>query len=397
MSFQDSEEFLLNPFPWLEEMRKRNPVYHDGDTWNVFTYEDVKFVLNSHQLFSAGYSGYTQDKALKLRERPDSVILDLPTKYTLLTADPPLHDELRAITADAFTPSSLSSLEPFVRETVRTLLDSAEAKREVDVVKDVAEPLPILVILKMLGLPPEDVKRVKEWSDTVALNLGKESGAPISPSKFLELVTYVDRAIRERKGSPGEGLVNRLVNARINGKPLSRIELQGYVILLLIAGNETTTNLIGHAVNDLTRFRAWERLRREPSLVTWAVEEVLRFSPPVRRTFRLAKRDLELRGVRIREGEGIKVWIASANRDENVFPRPNDFLVDRKPNPHLSFGSGIHLCLGAPLARLETRVLLEEMLSRYSEVEIVERELKPVPNPILNGLKNLRVELRRAQ
>jgi len=185
-------------------------------------------------------------------------------------------------------------------------------------------------------------------------------------------------------------LISLIVNWKIRGKRLAKIEALGYIILLLAAGNETTTNLITHSVIDFTKFNLWGKISRD-SLMS-SIEEVLRFSPPVRRTFRIAKEDVEIGGKIIKKGEGIKVWIASANRDEDVFSNPDSFDINRRPNPHLSFGAGIHLCLGASLARMEAKVLLEEMINRCKKVEVLE-EPEPIPNEILNGFKSLKVRV----
>jgi len=380
-------QLLLNPYPWFSEMRRKDPVHFDGEVWNVFKYSDVKRVLLSHKTFSSQLSDYTQEKAERLREGIEDSI-GLPTYYTMLTTDPPLHDELKDITMDFFSPSSIAKLEPMIREVVKELTSNMDG--ELEFVREVAVPLPVMVIAELLGLPKEDRRKFKEWSDNIALTLGKESGKPISFEKLIEMVEYLERKIDERSKNGGKDLISLIVNWKIRGKRLAKIEALGYIILLLAAGNETTTNLITHSVIDFTKFNLWGKISRD-SLMS-SIEEVLRFSPPVRRTFRIAKEDVEIGGKIIKKGEGIKVWIASANRDEDVFSNPDSFDINRRPNPHLSFGAGIHLCLGASLARMEAKVLLEEMINRCKKVEVLE-EPEPIPNEILNGFKSLKVRV----
>jgi|ECHnycMinimDraft_1075156.scaffolds.fasta_scaffold03575_2 Cytochrome P450 len=371
--------FLLNPYPWLARMRAEDPVHFDGEAWNVFLYEDVRNVLNNYQLFSSGFSGYDSERAEEIRREKPNQIFAVPTRYTMLTADPPLHDELRGITSSFFSPSHLSKMEDYIRSVARSLLQS---KERLDLISDFASPLPIEVIVRMLGLSKHDVSKVKKWSDAVALNLGKDSGMPTDWSAMVEMLQFVNDALDSHQS--GEDLITKIRQATFRGMKLSRIEQVAYTVLLLIAGNETTTNLIGNAAVLLTKYNKWESVSTDP---TWTVEEVLRFSPPVRRTYRVARRDVEIRGRKIKEGDGIRVWIASANRDQSVFRDPDLFDPARKPNPHLSFGSGIHLCLGAPLARLEARVALEEL--RNFKVKVETENLEPVPNIILNGFRSV--------
>lgn len=367
-------------YEWFKKMRKENPVYYDGKTWNVFTYNEAKLVLNDYKRFSSDLTGYNE-KVEELRK--GKVIFDIPTKYTMLTSDPPLHDELRSMTSNFFNPSNLSRFESFIRDTVNQLLSDVD--EEFDVIEKLAIPLPVIVISKMLGIE-SDVKKVKEWSDVVALRLGKPTEIFKLGKKYLELINFSRNVMNEREGKAGNDLASVIANSS-----LSKIEKMGYFILLMIAGNETTTNLIGNAIEDFTIFNIWNYVRERGALK--AVEEALRFSPPVMRTVRLTKGKVELAGEKIDSDEIVRVWIASANRDESVFQNPDEFIPDRSPNPHLSFGSGIHLCLGAPLARLEARIALEEFAKRFDVIEIVNKE--KIDNEILNGYRRLVIKVRK--
>lgn len=367
-------------YEWFRKMRKESPVYYDGKIWNVFTYNDAKLVLNDHKRFSSDMTGYNE-KVEELRK--GKIHFDIPTRYTMLTSDPPLHDELRNMTSNFFNPSNLRQLEEFIRDTVNKLL--SELDNEFDVMEKLAIPLPVIVISKMLGIESE-VKKVKEWSDVVALRLGKPGEIFSLGKKFLELINFSRHVINEREGRQGNDITSVIANSN-----LSKIEKMGYFILLMIAGNETTTNLIGNAIEDFTVFKSWDYIREKGALK--AVEEALRFSPPVMRTVRLTKEKVELGGEKIDSDEIVRVWIASANRDETVFQNPDEFIPDRSPNPHLSFGSGIHLCLGAPLARLEARIALEEFAKRFGVIEIVDKE--KIDNEVLNGYRRLVIKVRK--
>ncbi|BFI74597.1 cytochrome P450 Cyp119 [Sulfurisphaera ohwakuensis] len=365
-------------YDWFKQMRKESPVYYDGKVWNLFKYEDCKMVLNDHKRFSSNLTGYN-DKLEMLRS--GKVSFDIPTRYTMLTSDPPLHDELRNLTSDAFNPSNLPV--DFVREVTVKLL--SELDKEFDVIESFAIPLPILVISKMLGIS-SDVKKVKDWSDLVALRLGRADEIFSIGRKYLELISFSKKELDSRKGKEIVDLTGRIANSN-----LSELEKEGYFILLMIAGNETTTNLIGNAIEDFTLYNTWDYVREKGALK--AVEEALRFSPPVMRTIRVTKEKVKIRDQVIDEGELVRVWIASANRDEEVFKDPDSFIPDRTPNPHLSFGSGIHLCLGAPLARLEARIALEEFAKRFRVKEIVKKE--KIDNEVLNGYRKLVVRVEK--
>ncbi|ARM74672.1 cytochrome P450 Cyp119 [Acidianus manzaensis] len=364
-------------YDWFKKMRKESPVYYDGEVWNVFTYNDCKLILNDFKRFSSAMTDYNE----KLPDlRSGKITFAVPTRYTMLTSDPPLHDELRGMTSNFFNPANLRQLEGFIRETVDNLISNLD--NEFDVIESIAVPLPVIIISKLLGIE-SDVKKIKEWSDIVALRLGKPTEIFRIGKKYLELINFSKNVINSRKGEKGDDITSVIANSN-----LSDVEKRGYLILLMIAGNETTTNLIGNAIEDLTIFKQWDYIRKNGGLK--AVEEALRYSPPVMRTARITKEKVNIGGKEIEEGELIRVWIASANRDESVFNNPDDFIPDRSPNPHLSFGSGIHLCLGAPLARLEAKILLEELSRKMEITDIIEKE--KIENEILNGYKKLVVK-----
>ncbi|BCU71537.1 cytochrome P450 [Stygiolobus caldivivus] len=364
-------------YDWFKKMRKEQPVYYDGKVWNVFSYADCKGILNDHKNFSSDLTEYNE-KVSSLRQ--GKTLFDLPTRYTMLTSDPPLHDELRSIASPFFNPAKVSEMEGYIREVVSEIIKGIKGG-EVDVVSKIAIPVPIIVIMKMLGIKA-DIDKVKDWSDLIALRLGKPQEIFKIGRKYLSLISFAKGVV---KSEPETELASAIINSG-----LSETEKMGYIILLMIAGNETTTNLISNAIHDLTTLGLWESVKGNSVKV---VEEALRFSPPVMRTVRKVKNRVVLRGNEIEEGEMVRVWIASANRDEEVFKEPDKFIPDRSPNPHLSFGSGIHLCLGAPLARLEARVVLEELSEKVKLKRVLDRE--KVENEVLNGYKKLVVEIEK--
>ncbi|BCU68023.1 cytochrome P450 [Sulfolobales archaeon HS-7] len=368
-------------FNWFRIMRRENPVYFDGEVWHLFKYDDVRRALIDTSIFSSKLTNYDEKVAEELRQSEG--IAGLPIYYTMLTTDPPIHDELKNITIELFSPQSLSSYEQFITKVVRALINSLG--ETFDFVKDFAIPLPIMVIAEMLGLPEEDRGRFKEWSDNVALMLG-QGDKPLSMEKFVESMEYLSTLVKERSERKGRDLISVISNGMTGGKRLSLTEVLGYVFLLLAAGNETTTNFLTNAMIAFVENSRYHSI--QPGNLTLALEEVLRYHPPVRRTTRIVKDDISIRGLTLRRGDYVKVWIASANRDEEVFPNSEEFEAFRKPNPHLSFGGGTHMCLGASLARLEARIAFEELIREFDDFSIKEIG-KPIPSEILNGYSSL--------
>jgi cytochrome P450 len=363
----------LNPFPFYSYMRRNRPVFRD-DTglWHVFRYEDVRKVLWDWPKFSSEFD-----------VGEGNVI-----SGTIINLDPPKHDRLRALVADPFSPEKVGKLEPKIRAIVEELLLRAKDRGEMDVIRDLAIPLPVMVIADMLGLPREDMWKFKEWTDNL-VGVGNRGWEVIG-----ELLQYLEGIVRERRVSPKGDLVSILLGSTVDGDKLNERELLGFTVLLLIAGNETTTNLIGNAVlTILERPGLTKTLRERPELMTTAVEEFLRFRSPVQAMFRAVKEDVEISGSRMGKGDQVLAWIGSANRDEEKFPNPDEFIADRKPNPHLAFGTGVHTCLGAPLARLEGRIALSSLLQSFPNMRLKEERVEPLGNGIFYGLKRLNVIL----
>ena len=357
--------------------RRTAPVSRDSQygAWNVYRYDDVKTVLSDHARFSS------QQGRGRGGNNPQHALAD-----SLISTDPPRHRQLRTLVERAFTPRAVDALAPRIHALVHELLDRLP-QHGTDLIRDFAVPLPVTVIAEILGIPSRDRVNFKRWSDDTITG---------NPSGTREMAVYFTRLIAERRArGGGDDLISRLILAEDEGQHLTSQELMGFCMLLLVAGNETTTNLIGNAVRTLTANPdAQEFLTRHPDVWPGAIEEVLRYRSPVRSMFRVATQDTRLGGQFIRAGEWVVGWIESANHDEEQFPHPQVFDVHRSPNRHLSFGHGIHFCLGAPLARLEARVALQALYERHPKLRVHENvTLRLVPGTIVHGVRELPVRL----
>ncbi|HEU4327275.1 MAG TPA: cytochrome P450 [Roseiflexaceae bacterium] len=379
MTTTQREDPRLNPFPWYKRMRADTPVGNDPryGGWGVFCYDDVQEVISNHAVFSSQLYGggvpSTSD----------------PIAASMLSSDPPRHRQLRSLVTQAFTPRAIEALAPRIAAIVDELLDAALPAGRFDAINDLGAPLPVIVIAEMLGIPTEDRARFKVWSDAI-VTFG--SGAGMSGfTAQREMASYFMGIIEQRRRAPDEDLISGLLQAEIGGERLSLAELLGFCALLLVAGNETTTNLLGNALLCFAeRPDVWERLRANPDLVPQAIEEVIRFRSPVQAMYRVTTQPFELRGRSIPARASVAAYLGSANHDETRFADPERFDLDRQPNRHLGFGHGIHYCLGAPLARLEARIALTALLERVRTLRRAdERSLEGLDSPIVYGVRHL--------
>lgn len=387
-----SKSWLLDASPWYKVMRATAPVFRDSrsGTWHVFLYADVERVLTQFSTFSSQF-GYEEG------EGSGASSASITGSGSMITTDPPLHTKLRKIVAGSFSPTSIGALGPRIREIAGHFLSNVDSSvkrgKAVDFISEFSDPLPVTVIAEMLGIPIEDRKKFKHWSD---MQIGSEDIDPEARRiSSMELAKYLSKIIEERKKNPKQDLISSIVTSEIDGEKLTLQEAVSFCILLLVAGNETTTNLLGSAIRLFAKYSdSMKQLHDKPSMVPSAVEEVLRFASPVRGMFRVSVKDSEISGHKIPSGETLIAWIGSANRDESKFVDANKFNIGRTPNPHIAFGHGIHLCLGAPLARLESKVALQLLAERYSDVKlkVAEDQLSPVQNFVVGGVKHLPVE-----
>lgn len=357
-----SAQMRRNPFPFYDEHRRQKVLHVDPPgLWMIFGYYDVKLALEDHATFTSAATtpGSTGE----------------PLDW-LIFKDPPRHARLRGLIAGAFTPRMIANLEHRIRQVSGELLDAKAHQGELDLASDYSIQLPLIVIAEMLGIPPSDFHQFRLWSDAI-LNLAEtvagSSEASRAAQEYRQATSKMDAYLHDvllaRREQPRDDLLSRLATIQIDGERLSHAEILGFFQLLLLAGSETTTNLINNAmICLLERPDRFARLRREPQLLATIIEEVLRYRSPIQAVFRMTTRAVELGGKTIPAGQLVLPLIGAANRDPQRFERADCFDLTRSPNPHLAFGHGVHFCLGAALARLEARIALTDILARMEEI-----------------------------
>jgi cytochrome P450 len=353
--------FAADPWPHLARLRRDAPV-----AWND---EVGVWVLSAHPevaAASADPATFCSGKGVLLFE----IGVEYPSPPTMMHTDPPAHTRYRGLVQPSFKPKVVGGWEAAVRRRTRELLDAIPRGEPVDVVEALSVPLPLQVICEVLGIPSQDWPQFYWWSEA-AIPGSRDWPEGERERLMAECSAYLLEAAQQRRSDPREDLVSLVATAEIDGDRLSDAELVMFLVQLLVAGNETTRTMLSSGIGTLAEQpEQWQRLHDEPELIPRAVEEMLRWSTPVLAFMRTATRDVEMRGRTVRAGDPVWLLYASANRDESKFgPSAAVFDVARDPNPHLSFGYGAHFCLGAPLTRLEGRVVLEEMLARYRAIE----------------------------
>ncbi len=370
-----AEEARLNPFEYYRKMRQSDPVSYDekNNFWTVFRYEDVLRVITDYRTFSSeGLINLGQEQSnLGMNGISEE---DMSTEF-LTVMDPPRHHQLRSLVSQVFTPRAITQLTSRITQIVHEYLDKVAATGRMDIIQDLSYPLPVIVIAELLGVPIEDRAQFKRWSDGFADPTPGAANAAI-----VELNRYFRSIIAQRRGDPQEDLISGLAAAEMDGKKLSDKEMLGLCSLLLVAGNITTTNLIGNAMLCFDEHpEVMDQLRDDVSLLPAAIEEVLRYRSPAQWVMRVASTETILGGKEIRQGQVLIPYLGSANCDEAQFPDPEVFDIRRTPNRHVAFGHGIHFCLGAPLARLETKIALEALLTRFRNIRrLRETRLEPL-------------------
>ncbi|HEY6300330.1 MAG TPA: cytochrome P450 [Candidatus Binatus sp.] len=361
------ENFRADPYPHYRPLLAGPPRVLDMGYKLALAarYADVRAILMDHATFSS-----VLPKGMGFDEQT-KIFGDAPT---MLGSDPPTQTRLRRLVSRDFTPRRIRDLEPRIREIAKNLIDAAERKGEFDVMADLANPLPVMVISDLLGVPPEEYQQFKNWSDKIVEADNTLPGMPIPDeikNAFTELRSSFVAEIARRRKNPGTDLVSALVAAHDESEALNADELLQFLVLLLLAGNETTTNLIGNGMLALGRNpAAMAALRSKPELMRGAIEEMLRYDGPVQATFGTATKDTVVGGTPINSGMGAFVIIAAANRDPAQFKDPEKFDITRAPNDHVAFGEGIHFCIGAPLARMEGSIAIGSALERFPHLRL---------------------------
>lgn len=393
------DEFALlrreDPVHWHEELAPNHGF------WAITKHEDVVAVSKNPQVFSSG-EGLTMLEEVE----PES----LEKRRSLIDSDAPLHQHLRRVVSPLFTPKAITAHEAFARATAAGLLDTATARSEFDWVLDVAEPLPITVLLNILGVPPEDADRLITLSNQMiaiddpdyapdydSLPPGVDpKDLPFGSPASYHVFEYGRQIGEERRVHPTEDLVSRLIHSEVDGDRLTPLEYCNMFQILILAGNETTRTTLTHGMKAfIDNPDQLALLKAQPELMSKAIEEILRWATPVLYMRRTAIEDTVLRGAEIAKGDKVVMWYMSANYDEDVFDNPHTFDIARDPNPHLGFGGGgPHFCLGAWLARLQIRVLLEELLRRDLQLES-NGPVRRVRSNFVNGVKSMPVRVAR--
>jgi cholest-4-en-3-one 26-monooxygenase len=378
------------PHEMFARLRREAPVYWHPDPdgpgfWAVTRYDDVVRCSRDTRTFSSAR------KAVFFFDPAPEDLAQM--QLMMVNMDPPKHTKLRSLVNKGFTPRMIARLEPRLRAITTTILDAVAERGRCDFVADIAAELPLQAIAELMGIPLEDRHLVFEWSNRLigfddpefqqSLDDGKAAAA--------EMYQYANQLALKRRENPSDDLVSALMHGEVDGEKLSELEFDLFFLLLAVAGNETTRNLIsGGMLALLEHPEQRARLLHEPRLVATAVEEMLRWVSPVMMFRRTATRDTDLRGQTIHEGDKVILYYVSANRDEDVFAEPNRFDVGRTPNDHLAFGIGEHFCLGSNLARLEIRIMFEELLQRLPDIELA-GPVERLRSSFINGIKRMPV------
>lgn len=381
---------------WLRGPRSGPPVEYDADTglWNVYGYAELHEVLGDPATFSSDTMRVVPKDLM-----PDSEDFSMAGFITQI--DPPEHGKLRKLVSSAFTRKVVADLEPRIAELTHELLDAAQDRGRLELVTDLAYPLPVIVIAELLGVPSSDRALFKQWADALfqrdaEISLTKSAAeqqvdmeATLKPWK--EMSGYLAAHAAERKRQPRADLLTRLVEAEVDGERLPDDQVVNFAIILLLAGHITTTMLLGNTVLCLDAFpEQQDKVRADRTSIPAVIEESLRFFTPFAALGRSTTREAELGGVTIPADRMLMIWLGAANRDPRQFPNPDVFDPGRDPNPHLGFGRGIHFCLGAPLARLEGRVALNILLDRFDVLRTdPDDPVEFMPAPAMTGVRRL--------
>jgi cytochrome P450 len=388
-----------DPYPAYRQLHEKDPVHRTMllKGWLLTRYDDVSNALRDNRFLADDRKQPTFEKNQQQAIKKGIFTEEEAARrgQTMLRTDPPDHTRLRGLVSKAFTPRAIESLRPRVEQIVSELLDEVR-NGEMDVIRDLAYPLPVTVIAEMLGLPVEDREQFKHWSDEAILSIGigDDNDMRRAMAAQREMHEYFAALAEERRREPREDLLSGLVAAEDAGDKLTADELFSTIMLLLVAGNETTTNLIGNGLLALLRNREqWELLKSQPELLENAIEELLRYDSPVQNTSRFAMEELEIEGRTIKPFEQIGLILGAANRDPERYADPDTLDITREKIEPLSFGNGIHFCLGAPLARMEGAIAFRALIERYPNMRLATDKPEWGDNIILRGLKSLPVKV----
>jgi cytochrome P450 len=379
---------IADPYPVYRQLRAQSPVHyqflpggiipgidHPLRAWAFLRFAEVYGALRDHDTFSSA------------RNPLEGKVVP---KLVLITDDPPRHTRFRRLVNKAFTLKRIEALRPWITSVANEVLDEV-GTGPVDIVQSYTMPLPVKVIARLLGIPGEDYQTFKRWSDVLLTQASSPQAAAEQTKSNQDMAAYFSRMALARRAHGAEDLITALVEAEVDGESLQDWEILGFCILLLVAGNETTTNLMGNILNVLVdRPELWQQLRADRSLVAPVIEETLRYESPVQRLNRVTTRAVEVSGVKIPAGEMVSIFYGAANRDPAEFSHPDEFRLDRDLRNHVGFGMGIHYCLGAPLARTEATISLNAFLDRFPSIRRGETPpVRQTSSPVVLGFRQL--------
>jgi cytochrome P450 len=392
-----SPAFKANPFPAWEDLRTTEPLYRFLVTeqqyaWMVTRYEDAQAILKDQRFIKNRMTLLSEEEKDQMeRSSPTLKLLS----YNMLAADAPDHSRLRRLVSKTFTPRMIEGLRNRIQQITDDLLDQVQERGEMNIINDFAFPLPVTVICEMLGIPAEDRQQFRKWSNAILDQSAPFEANREAPPEVEEFTNYLRGLIDIKSRHPDDRLVSQLVQVEEGGDRLSESELISMIFLLIVAGHETTVNLIASGTLALLQHPEQMRLlQNDPSLIVPAIEELLRYTAPVIiGTGRWASEDIEMHGTLIPKGEMVLVSLMGANSDPEHFAAPADLDITREENEHVAFGKGIHFCLGAPLARLEGQIAISTLLRRLPDLHLQgdAQDLKWRPGLILRGLQELPV------
>lgn len=369
-----SPQFKANPYPIYAQLRAESPVHRimlpgKQPAWLVTHYDDVVAILKDDERFVKDRTNAMTSE--QLGKQPWMPGFMKPLARNMLDLDAPDHTRLRALVHKAFTPRLIEQMRERIERLTNNLLDEVERKGKIDLVRDYALPIPSTIIAEMLGIPAEDQTKFNHWSNMMLNSTSVIGMMQLFPAMY-RFVNYLRGRINERRANPQDDLISALIQTQESGDRLSEDELVGMVVLLLVAGHETTVNLIASGVLAMLEYSEQRaKLEHEPGLIKSAVEELLRYTTPVQNaTERYARKDVTMHGVTIPRGQLVFAVLASGNRDETHFEKPDVLDISRENNRHLSFSNGIHYCLGAPLARMEGQIAIQNLLKRFPRLHL---------------------------
>ena len=414
---------ILKPFPFYAQMRKLHPIVYDdkNKVWGIFCYDDIQNVLTNYRLFSSDVQKLMkmQQENIKPQGQNENRKSGESMRRSILTSDPPYHNKLRSVISSAFTLNTIGRLRPRIDEICHDMIDNVIERGRMDLINDLAYPLPVTVIAELLGIPSDDQDTFKKWADElIGSTASSNSNLPVDRASEeifkrvqTEMDSYFINIIEKRKANkvPSTDLISNLLKAEIDGNKLTEVEILAFCSLLLLAGHVTTVNLIGNMIRSLLEFpkqlellllqHNHHRINKYNSdnypSISSVIDETLRYRSPVQALIRFATEDVVIRDQKIQRGQRLIIWIGSANHDESVFPGAERFDISRSfsSNAHLAFGYGIHFCLGSALASLEAEVVLKIMLDRLKNLKFAEdyseESLKPLYGIFFHGVRNL--------